>query len=442
MEQHARLFLKSFVRDESGTVLPIVGLSCLLLILVTGFTVDYTRGQMVKDRLQWSLDTAALAAGREVAKGASLTNARAVGQDYFDANFPKGYMGSSNVSIQLQSIPSPQGYADGIRATASSVNVESYIMDAVGMGDIKVNALAEVNSAPLDDVEIVFALDISGSMRWPDNTGSSCLDMSDNCANLPINRGAGSRMGKAKEAMRVLVDAMDNGKSRFSVVPWNPRVNIGNALRGYGGNVCVAGTGAPNAGNATPGCSLQPNGVAGTHPSILHMSSNYNQIRNYVDALPSGGNTDSSNGMLWALRQFENHHFGGWRGWNHGGNNISQAQNKIIIIMSDGANTRAYTMPCGEPGDCPNEVYAHNGGAVGIESNRVMEYWCNYAKAAPFNAQIFSIVYNYPPAALRQPYRRCATNPQTHYFEADNGAQLTAAIQKISRQLTSLRLTR
>src|SRR5688572_10515687 len=80
--------------NEHGAVLPLVGLAFVSLLLVTGFAVDYARAQMVKDRLQWALDAAALG-GANAASTGDLARVRSEGMRYLSANFPNGFMGAA-----------------------------------------------------------------------------------------------------------------------------------------------------------------------------------------------------------------------------------------------------------------------------------------------------------------------------------------------------------
>ena len=88
-------FFRDLFRHEKGGTITTIALSASFLVAFVGLAIDTTRGYMLKQRLSYAMDTAALAA----AKTAASEDVQATGQLYFDANFPTGYMGVSNVSV-------------------------------------------------------------------------------------------------------------------------------------------------------------------------------------------------------------------------------------------------------------------------------------------------------------------------------------------------------
>ena len=81
---------KRWLHNDRGSVTPIIALSIFSLLSAVGAAVDMGRVQIVKSRMQASLDAAGLAAASVL----STVNITTETSKYFYANFPTGYMGT------------------------------------------------------------------------------------------------------------------------------------------------------------------------------------------------------------------------------------------------------------------------------------------------------------------------------------------------------------
>ena len=419
MQNVKQQLMKRLWKDQGGSVMVMIGGTFLLLAIVVGFSIDYTRAQLVRDKMQSALDAAALAGAKRAAFSGNDLAITMFAQRMFWANFPQGYMGTDPTGVKLKMVqrvqPFVPGIGVGLRFEIDPTGVETYMMRAFGMNKIDVQAAAEVQTKPIEPLEVVYSLDVSGSMHWQDGTGGTCLTTADGCPNVGDGVSSPSRMGRAKNAMLWLTALFMNhsstNSSAWAVVPWDPEVFAGPALTS-GGSACFAGD------HLGASCASQS--------AVQHFSTNWPHLQNYISNIPTAGNTDSSNGMFWALQQWArtplSGAYGQWRDWRWGGSNNSPVNNKVIILITDGVNTASYS--------------DHTTSSAG-NSYQVMQNICSFSKAV--GVQIFTIVYNFPPAGFRQPYRDCATS-HDHYFDAANGPELLDVLERIGGQLMTMRL--
>ncbi|MCH2547349.1 MAG: pilus assembly protein TadG-related protein, partial [Alphaproteobacteria bacterium] len=372
--------LSVLAKEEKGGVLPLVGLAFTVLVLSSGFAIDYTRAQIVKERLQWAVDAGALAGAKKAPSG-NIGNVQQEAIDYFRANFPEGYMDTRGGNISAQWIDTINGQGDGVRFTVSEMVMENYFTDFLGIDDMLISATADVNTLPINPLDLVISIDVSGSMAWRDNTGATCLSGS---AVPPVCNTGISRIANAKASMVSLINMLQGPNTRFGIVPWDQKVNAGGILAAVpAGDQMVAPdvVGLGNAGLAGSECASPVSTYcAETITPMTYLTSNVGTVNAAINGLVVDGDTDGALGMMWAVRQFENTHLGGWAGWQ------LPAENKAIVFITDGFNTRYYDNPpftdSGDP-------------TIRPASNAQQLVWCDYAKNT-LGATIYTIAYNMP----------------------------------------------
>lgn len=191
----------AFVRDRSGSIAIMSAMLLTLLLGFAGAAVDY--GQMIylRSRLQHALDAATLAASNPL-----ITDD--VRQDRFTKAFKANYEPRLKTPDNLTFT-----YTAGSGGKGSGSFVyDTFFFQALGTPFATVGA---TSAARFDqnDIEIVFALDISGSM-------------------LAADMGGGTRLNALKASVTKLMDIVMANKSpaqnvKFGVVPFNMAVNIG-----------------------------------------------------------------------------------------------------------------------------------------------------------------------------------------------------------------------
>lgn len=393
------LLLTLFQREE-GAVLPLVGLTFVVLMLASGFAIDYTRASIVKERLQWAVDSAALA-GAHAGTNGNAGDVRDAATRYFNANFPDGYMGvngrpSLSVSAIRADTGSFGGAAKGWRVNTGAVNVPTWIMGFMGWKNMQVSASADVNSAPLTPLDVVMSFDLSGSMAVTAGRGCVFADWCESdygpCGYAPYCYGGTSKLDEAKSEMRSLVNRLSSKSTRFGLIGWHPNVRTKQGL-----------------------------------------TSNTSTIKGAINSMSVGGNTDGALGMREAKDMIL----------------PSGALNRGIIFLTDGVNTSYY----GNGSTCCS---AENS----ADANAKEKQLCAEAKAQGVN--VYTIAYdlnrndfsddNKPYVdAAKATLTECASSvclARTDrsdglcYFDAANATQLRTAMEVIGKSMLTVRLTR
>lgn len=426
---------KQLWQSESGSAMLLIGLAFGIMVLAVGGTIDMARAQIVRERLQWAVDAAALAAARESTQ--AMREARAM--DYFRANFAPGYMGTSGGNFQVSSVNTINGKGTGLRFRVNNLRMKSGFLGVGGaltgggggMNNIKISANAVVNTMPVGPHDIVLAVDVSGSMDWNDNSGNTCLYTGDpGC--LPISPPGNERMTKAKQAMRSFVDEIRGGKGiRIGIVPWDQKVNAGGVALGKGANApdrMVANV--THTGNAIEASNLTTYAGSSIIRPMTFLRENMTTITNRINALVTDGNTDGALGMWWAVEMLRDNNNRNWVNWSR------PAPTKSIIFITDGINTRYWAGP--DTGDASDTRFASicSNAKPGI---RV------YVVAFNLNGSQSEVV------SARNMLRTCAS---THkdcpsqgqngkcYWNSPNGNAMRAAFEDIAKTMMTMRLVK
>lgn len=200
--------LREFVRDRSGATAIIVAFSIIPLIGAVGIATDTARGYLVKSRLQSAVDSAALAGGRVFASNTRDADI----QQYFAANFPTGYMEATLSPLNI----APDNANQTLYLTAQAT-IPTTFMRLLGEDSITVKAAAQV-TRQTSRLQVVLAIDMSGSMNWDVNGHTTFND-------------ANRRIYAARESAKTLVNILygnntTNELLKMGLVPWAAKVNV------------------------------------------------------------------------------------------------------------------------------------------------------------------------------------------------------------------------
>lgn len=196
-------FWRRFATNRGGGVALLFGLLIAPMMAFVGGAIDYANAYRMRSELQSALDTATLAAGREVDSGGTVAQAKEIANSVLAANLGESYPGYlANVEIDLA--------AKTVTGTAS-MDVGTFILGLVGQQNFSVHVNSEV-TLPDGKVEIAMVLDNSGSM-------------------------AGSRISALKDAARSLARIVFAAPTepdfvKVAVVPFAAAVNVGSQHRG------------------------------------------------------------------------------------------------------------------------------------------------------------------------------------------------------------------
>lgn len=389
-------FLKRFARDTQGSFAVMMGFVFLALFAAVGLAIDAHNLYKTKQELQSSLDAATLMIAK--ARLSDQSEMEAIVEEYL-ATRP-----------QLAGVTVDSVTRDGNNYSASaSLTKDTLFMYTVGIPDAEV-AAATSTTFDIRGLNIALVLDSTGSMR-------------------------GSKMSTLKSAAGDLIDqldALDSDVVQMSVVPFARYVNVGTtnmsapwldlpgSLRSSWEG-CVGSLRAPLHLNADMGTN-RVLAVDDSHcPSALQpLTNNLNNARQAVNNMNADGWTYIPSGISWGWRTLTTQ-----QPLPAGANGASAGADNVMIVMTDGANTRSKS---GLTHDTRN----------GNNANVVTARMCTNAKAD--GIIIYTISYEITDTVTRDMMQACASSA-AHNFNADSAAELRSAFAQINQSVLSLRLT-
>jgi Flp pilus assembly protein TadG len=150
-------------KKQKGQVFIMAALSLVVLIGSVGLAINSGLGYMVKAKLNAAIDSAGIAAARAVTQGADqaaqTANAQQAAREFFAANYPAGYLGSTP-TFNDPTIAFDQGKVT-VNAAATAVVPVSF-MRVLNFNLLNVSASGQTIRRDLD---MAFVVDTSGSMH-------------------------------------------------------------------------------------------------------------------------------------------------------------------------------------------------------------------------------------------------------------------------------------
>lgn len=165
-------------RGVTGLVVALT-LTTMTMLLVAG--IDFVRADMVKARAQAAVDAAVLAAGHSLGNANCLSQ----GNAYFNANMGSGYLGTS-ISVPLTfkingttvtptntTTTCAVAHASGDLVTATAtIKLPLLSVGFLSLADIPIEVANQAQRTTNNNLELVLALDTTGSMDQPSGSGS------------------------------------------------------------------------------------------------------------------------------------------------------------------------------------------------------------------------------------------------------------------------------
>ncbi|RXV66452.1 hypothetical protein C6W92_04655 [Roseovarius sp. A46] len=343
-----------FLRDEGGSVTAFAFFVFLMMLLVGGLALDTMRHEMVRARMQVTLDRAVLAG----AKSSDAAQARATVEDYFDkAELAQYLEAERDADIQI--------YLNSARVAArASGTLDTYLMKLAGVETLDVGGVsaAEVRVPKL---EISLVLDVSGSMG-----GTKISRLRD----------------AAKQFVSTILEKSTPGNAVISVVPFSWSVtppktifdtlavdvthNYSTCLRfreaDYGHATLTSGKSALS--NGVPVDQMIYTSLYGGFDNLndswrscftdeymqfLPYSMNETALHAKIDSLQADGNTSGHDGMNWgaalldpSFRQVSAELINTGEvdaSLSHVPSDYNEPETlKVVVMMGDGANTTSY----------------------------------------------------------------------------------------------------
>jgi Flp pilus assembly protein TadG len=357
------MLFQRFLDDQSGSVLPLLGLAALPVFGLIGASVDYSRAAAVQTAMQAAVDSTALA----MAKGAASQNATQLqtnAQAYFNALFTRTDAAPPTVAVNYAT----DGGSHVVVSATSSVN--TMFMGIMGFNQLPVYA-ASTSTWGNKRLRVALVLDNTGSM----SSGSPTSKIS------ALKTATHNLLGQLQNAATV------NGDVYVSIIPFSKDVNVGssnynqdwidwtqwdqdNQVQVQTGQTCGYNKNGDwrckpiytwqTADHSTwNGCvtdrdqnydTLNTSPTSGAlfpaeqysscSASLMTQSYDWTALGSKVDAMVANGNTNQAIGLAW-----------GWQSLTAGSPLNAPAKDSnyqyqdVIILLSDGLNTedRWYT---------------------------------------------------------------------------------------------------
>ncbi|MEL6707839.1 MAG: pilus assembly protein TadG-related protein [Pseudomonadota bacterium] len=214
--------LKALLSDASANTLAIGAAAMVPLVAMVGGGVDASRFYMAQSRLQAACDAGALAARRSMTDTNFTQTQQDLGNGFFDENYPDGTFGLTGLQRTFS------GTSDGEVTGTASGKMPTSLMGIFGYDefDLAVNCQADIN---ISNTDIMFVVDVTGSMNCPDNT-TSCTNGNNNNVEASNARIKGLRTAVMSFYDTVKVATSSSARVRYGVVPYASNVNVGSEI--------------------------------------------------------------------------------------------------------------------------------------------------------------------------------------------------------------------
>ena len=453
---------KNFARDERGNVALMVSLSLPALVLMVGGGVDYANTLQRKAQLQNAVDSALLATHLHYQKNPKLSDADL--QTYFDRHL-KASMPSklrSVLSITQEQVEMDRKN-DTLRAWVKADSRTNFLRLAA-INKINISTFAEVQASP-SYTEVALVLDTTGSMR-------------------------GSKIAELKKAAKNFLNTIhaklggDPNAFKVAVVPFSMHVNVGKQYRNApwisvppdmafrtrghhrrgGGQFTIKWEGCVGSrpyplnirdeqyGTRVPGVMQHPrntyypaNSVWGWYwnewnncPTSLipltPLKTGKSKLVSKIDSLQAGGWTYIPGGLVWGWRVLSPEApFTEGASWTE----VKKKNvRKIIVLMTDGANTRA-------PDRRRGRSYADHQSGHWWYADSLLTELCDNIKARnpqtgkPY-ADIITVTFDVRSTRIKNLMKKCSSIGS---YDARSG-QLVKVFDTIAKRLVELHLSK
>lgn len=204
----------AFCKRSEGSTAIYTAVTMFTMACVLGLGVDTARAFLVKSKLSEALDAAALAGGKTYV----ISDSNADINMFFNANFPKGYMGATpSVPLITQS-----GQTVTVSATAT---LKPYFGTLLGKDVQTVSASTQV-TRNMTALDVTLAIDVSGSMgdTIPGASESKISQVKDAATQLVNTLFDGDTVSKT-----VSMNGQTWNLLNIGLVPFNSKVNVINS---------------------------------------------------------------------------------------------------------------------------------------------------------------------------------------------------------------------
>ncbi len=397
--------------DTGGNVGVMFAISAALLIGFLAVAVDLSRGMSAKQRLQDTTDAIALLAAKDKSLN-TPAKLEAAAQALYDATYP----GQTGVRIEIEDIVRN---GDDVTVVAKN-NIDAGFAQIFNIGNLDVGVTSTASFAELS-LDVALVLDSTGSMGNPISGRG--------------RRGSQTKLQGLQTAANNLIDTLenaDNDNIRLSVVPFSQYMNVGQ-MNSRAGWLDLNGADEANwngcVGSRLNGRDESPREAGGQIPAlsnvdcaseILPLTKNLRSVRRSVNNFEARGWTYIPSGIVWGWRTLE----GELPTRVAAAPATASEHKKVMIIMTDGRNTRA------------KDGLTHEGRNVRGANSKTASL-CRDVKSD--DIEVYTIAYGVNDTPTLNLLAECATD-RTKFFNAQSAAALSTAFAEIGSTLSVLRI--
>ncbi len=208
------------LHDTTANTLALAAASLVPLMAMVGGGIDASRYYMAAARMQAACDAGALAARRSMTGVTMNADQRQQGLNFFDQNFHEGIFGVTGRTRNYTA------NSAGVVTGTASGTLPSTIMNAFGYTQfpLSVTCSADLN---ISNTDIMFVLDVTGSMNCPDNNIAGCTNGNNNEVEVSNSLIVGLRTAVLSFYDSVAATASTASRVRYGMMPYANTVNVG-----------------------------------------------------------------------------------------------------------------------------------------------------------------------------------------------------------------------
>lgn len=452
-----------FLSATNGNVAMIFGLIIVPIMLTMGAAVDYGRATQMRTRLQTAVDSAALAAAAAQLKGG---NPEQIAEKYVRQKFAHTGVNVTTTTTSDANL--------GTVTVQGAVSMRTTVMRLARIESMPVaaSATAAIGAGGNQKLELAIAFDTTGSMSVGAKLATAkaaAKELVDKVMKLPSGATNPNvkvalapftthvNVGLAYRGASWLTNTADHTETlpqycydNYPNIVYGAPVHVSQTCHADGvpydcsyDNTPVVSWGAPVQTCYTPtydhvwyGCVGSQNSPADEGdlanaankvpalfdnadcPSpLIRLGADQTTLNAAIDGMSANGETYIAPGLLWGWRLLSPN-----QPFADGG--AYESTRKILVLMTDGANTYGASYPEHWSSDVP-------------ASNDKLVKVCMAVKAA--GVKLYTIAFQVTDTTIQNVLSQCASGVP-YYYNAQTNADLQTAFSSIGQQLTNLRL--
>ncbi|HMQ58309.1 MAG TPA: pilus assembly protein TadG-related protein [Rhizobiaceae bacterium] len=424
--------IRRFSTNQDGNFAMMLALAMPMMVAATGIGIDYARMASAKNTMNTIVDAAVLAVTRDITTGViDADDAEAAVRGFIDGNLAA--QGIDKTNFVIDDVP-----VDLVAKTVGVKAHSTFPLALMSIAGIKQTTIEVESAAEYSDVkvELAMALDITGSMGYDIN-------------GVPNNQKLNDLKSASLNALSILMPetAPKNPRVRVGLVPYAGQVNAGayakKATKGASTKCVSERIGPDKYSDAAPGVSpVGPDLAYGNPPfkcreaAVQPLTTNRKALETTIKSFTASGCTAGHIATAWSYYMLSPQWSTVWPAASAPEAMKTKGVKKIAVLMTDGVFNTHYNS--GVPYNCDDS----SGSATKANSEQYALKLCESMRANGIT--VYTIAFAAPTQAAAM-MKACATpdtSGETFFFDAKNGAQLTAAFEEIARNIQKLRLTK